>query len=227
MKKCSVEGCKEKHHGRGYCLQHYNVKRALGELSNGECKKCKKPIYVKGFCRQHYHEYLKSNASDIAKQQTHGMSKTSEYGAWISIQDKCYRKSHPSYKYYGAIGIKVCDRWRGNFLNFIEDMGMKSSPDLTIERLNPYGDYTPENTVWDTTTAQSQNKRLFAKNTSGCTGVRWLSHSKRWRAYIGSKGTSIKLGTYKEKEDAIKARLLGELEHWGYIKQTKFKHLLK
>lgn len=170
----------------------------------------------------------KNNGNNkVRKQQSHGMSHTSEYSAWVSLEKKCYKKYHKSYPYYGGIGIQVCDRWRGNFLNFISDMGMKPSPDFSIERIDPYGDYTPENTIWADSTAQSQNKRLFAKNTSGCTGVRWLSHSKRWRAYIGVKGTSIKLGTYKKKEDAIRARLLGELEHWGYIKQTKFEYLLK
>ena len=49
-------------------------------------------------------------------------------------------------------------------------------------------------------------------NTSGVPGVDWLSRKQRWRASICFKGTRYYLGSYKEFEDAAKARKRAEEE---------------
>jgi hypothetical protein len=46
----------------------------------------------------------------------------SEYYAWHNMKNRCYYARAKSYKYYGARGIKVCDRWRYSFKNFLTDM---------------------------------------------------------------------------------------------------------
>lgn len=35
---------------------------------------------------------------------------------------RCYYKSNTHYKYYGAKGVTICDRWRENFWHFVEDI---------------------------------------------------------------------------------------------------------
>jgi len=87
------------------------------------------------------------------------MYKTSEYKTWHNIKDRCYNKNSKSYRWYGQLGVTVCDRWINNFNDFFEDMGKKPSSSHSIDRINPFGDYTPENCRWATPEEQVANKR--------------------------------------------------------------------
>jgi S-adenosylmethionine decarboxylase proenzyme len=64
----------------------------------------------------------------------------------------------PSYKRYGAIGIKICPRWKESFSNFLEDMGERPK-NTTLDRINPFGDYEPSNCKWSSPKEQEENKR--------------------------------------------------------------------
>lgn len=44
-----------------------------------------------------------------------------EYSVWSGMMRRCYDKKHDSYKYYGAEGIKVCERWK-RFDYFLQDI---------------------------------------------------------------------------------------------------------
>lgn len=93
---------------------------------------------------------------------THGnarlFKKTSEYNCWIAMRQRCRDLNFEGYKYYGARGIKVCERWN-SFEFFLSDMGLKPTPKHSIERDNVDGDYELSNCRWATTTEQSRNKR--------------------------------------------------------------------
>lgn len=60
-----------------------------------------------------------------------------------------------------------------------------------------------------------KNVKLSILNTSGYKGVHYAKNEKKWKAYITCDNKRISLGTYKNKEDAIKARLEAEKEYYA------------
>ena len=51
-------------------------------------------------------------------------------------------------------------------------------------------------------------------NTSGITGVSWKKQRNKWKAYINVNRKQIHLGYFTEKDDAVRARLRGEIVHF-------------
>lgn len=84
---------------------------------------------------------------------------SSEYSIWANMRGRCNNPNNTSYERYGARGIKVCDRWMADFLNFLEDMGRRPSPSHSIDRIDNNKDYTPDNCKWSTVKEQCRNRR--------------------------------------------------------------------
>jgi hypothetical protein len=46
-----------------------------------------------------------------ARSRKHGLSRSPEYRSWTAMMARCYDPNSISYKYYGALGIEVCEHW--------------------------------------------------------------------------------------------------------------------
>lgn len=90
---------------------------------------------------------------------THGMSGSPEHRCWKAMNQRCYNQNATYYSEYGGRGIRVCDRWRYSFKNFLADMGHLPASDSEIEREDNNGNYEPGNCVWSTRKAQCNNRR--------------------------------------------------------------------
>ena len=88
---------------------------------------------------------------------TRNYQRISEWNIWASMRQRCQNPSHAAYARYGGRGIKVCKRW-DVFENFLADMGVRQSRDLSIDRIDPDGDYEPSNCRWATKLQQRHNR---------------------------------------------------------------------
>ena len=104
----------------------------------------------------------------------HGWSDTPTYNSWYAMIRRCYDENDISYRYYGAIGITVCPRWRRSFLEFLADMGER--PDgKTLDRKDHDKSYKPGNCRWATPKEQRANQPTRQRPKSN---TAWLDKEK-------------------------------------------------
>jgi hypothetical protein len=89
----------------------------------------------------------------------HGLSKTPEYKLWAGIKRRCYNHSEEKYKNYGERGIRVCEEWKTNPINFISWCGKnRYKKGLQIDRVDNNGDYSPSNCEFVTQLVNSRHR---------------------------------------------------------------------
>ena len=99
-----------------------------------------------------------------ARDRTHGHSGTRLHRIWKNMKSRCYNPRVKSYKDYGAKGVRLCEEWKDSFSAFYSwAMSHGYQDELTIDRINPAGNYEPNNCRWATRAEQSKNKRANKK----------------------------------------------------------------
>ena len=95
----------------------------------------------------------------ISRSTRHGGSHTRLYNIWCGMINRCSNPSQKEYSRYGGRGITVCPEWRADFTAF-QSWALQNgyADDLSIDRIDPDGNYCPKNCRWVTMKEQQRNK---------------------------------------------------------------------
>jgi hypothetical protein len=135
------------------CPCGHERNKAVYEILVRQTKSCRS-------CRPQQPKSPRRRATGGRSAQTsHGMAYTRLYRTWAAIKSRCKSDSPTTYPYYKALGVTVADEWLQDFPAFAAHVGEPPTPEHTLDRIDPWGNYEPGNVRWATRKEQIRNRR--------------------------------------------------------------------
>lgn len=176
---------------------------------------CGARCYVNGYCLRH--GITKSCGCLFTEAVTvHGESDTGLYRTWGSMKARCLNPKSRGYRWYGEKGISVCTEWM-EYPAFSEwAMSNGYSSNLTIDRIDPSGNYCPENCRWIT---RSENSKRTAVNFLSVNGE--TKSVQEWQRLLGTSKMTIRHWIDRRGEEYATTRIGATLSPKEYTKEER------
>lgn len=92
-----------------------------------------------------------------SRSRTHGESRSPTHISWTAMRNRCLNGNHADFPNYGGRGVRICPEW-DSYERFVADMGERPRG-MTLDRIDPDGDYRAANCRWATAMEQNRNRR--------------------------------------------------------------------
>lgn len=139
-----------------------------------------------------------------------GFKVTKLYNVWVAFRQRCTNPNNKGYKNYGARGVSVCKEWDSFpvFEEWAYANGYVEDAELSIDREDNDGDYTPDNCRWVDRYTQNVNRRSPNVTNGKLKGAykrkRKRKGKDQWFSNITIHGTTVHLGTASSEEGAAR-----------------------
>lgn len=200
LKKCKVEGCNNNSRANGYCGRHYSQIYNYGDLLDTNPNRSK-------FDNNEIIINQERNLAEIVIYNNQGYEKCR---ALIDIEDidrvKYIKWNSDEKNYIGSSNHMQLHRYIMNC----------DDNNLVVDHINRNPlDNRKCNLRICTQQENSRNKCILPFNSTGIVGVYYNKKYDDWYSGITHNNHFIYLGSFKNKEDAIKERLKAEVYYFG------------